>query len=165
MQKRRTYITVGLTIAVLLAVTCIVISCADEGKKDAEEKIRAAIEANNEKFMAALSDGDAAAVAALYTAEARLLPPNAEMMKGVQAVQAFWRGGMDMGIKGATLETVEVQVGGDIACEVGKYTMIIQPTADQTITDKGKYVILWKNENGSWKLDVDIWNTSLHATQ
>ncbi len=165
MQKRRTYITIGLTIAVLLAVIGIFISCADESKKDAEKKIRAAIEANNEKFMAAFAAGDAAAVAALYTADARLLPPNAEIMKGMEAIQAFWQGGMDMGIKEATLETVEVQARGDIACEVGKYTLTIQPTADQTITDKGKYVVVWKDQDGSWKLDVDIWNTSLPATQ
>ena len=133
--------------------------------KDDEKKIRAAIEANNKKFAAALGDKDAAAVAALYTAEARLLPPNAEMMEGAQAIQAFWQGGLDMGIQKATLATVEVQVRGDIACEVGEYTLIIQPTADQTIKDKGKYVVVWKKQDGSWKLDVDIWNTSLPAEQ
>ncbi|MFC1715447.1 YybH family protein, partial [Candidatus Poribacteria bacterium] len=83
----------------------------------------------------------------------------------VQAVQAFWQGGLDMGIQKATLDTVEVQVRGDIACEVGEYTLVIQPTADQTIKDKGKYVVVWKKRDGSWKLDVDIWNTSLPAEQ
>jgi uncharacterized protein (TIGR02246 family) len=123
--------------------------------------VRSIIESNNKKFVDAITRGDAAAIAALYTADARLLPPNAEMMSGTQVIQAFWQSAIDMGIKGATLETVEVQVKEDIACEVGKYTLKIQPSADLTITDEGKYVVVWKHENGSWKLDVDIWNTSL----
>ena len=127
--------------------------------------VRSIIESNNKKLAAGISDGDAAAIAALYTADARLLPTNFEIMKGTQAIQAFWQGGIDMGIKGATLETLEVQVKEDIAYEVGKYTLKIQVSADQTITDEGKYVVIWKRENDSWKLDVDIWNTSLPAPE
>jgi len=125
--------------------------------------VRSIIQANNKKLVDAIGSGDAEAIAALYTADARLLPTNFEIMKGTQAIQAFWQGGIDMGIKGATLETLEVQVKEDIACEVGKYTLKIQVSADQTITDEGKYVVIWKLQNGSWKLDVDIWNTSLPA--
>lgn len=126
--------------------------------------VRAAIEAADKKFVAALSQGDAAGVAALYTADARLLPPNSEMMKGKEAIQSFWQGGIDMGIKGGTLETVEVEVREDMACEIGKYTLTIQVADGQTVTDTGKYLVVWKNQDGSWKLDMDIWNTSIPAT-
>ena len=27
--------------------------------------------------------------------------------------------------------------------------------------DKGKYVVVWENENGSWKIYRDIFNTSM----
>jgi hypothetical protein len=29
------------------------------------------------------------------------------------------------------------------------------------VIDKGKYVEIWKKENGEWKIYADIWNTSL----
>ena len=126
--------------------------------------IRSAIEAVNEKFMAALTRGDAAGVAALYTADARLLPPNLEMMKGTEAIQAFWQGGIDMGIKEARLETVEVEAQENVAYEIGKYILTIQPAGGEAITDMGKYLVIWKHQDGSWKLHVDIWNTSVPAT-
>jgi uncharacterized protein (TIGR02246 family) len=125
---------------------------------------RSAIEAVNEKFMAALTRGDAAGVTALYTADARLLPPNLEMMRGTEAIQSFWQGGIDMGIKEARLETVEVQARDNVAYEIGKYTLTIQPAGGEAITDTGKYLVIWKQQDGSWKLHVDIWNTSVPAT-
>ncbi len=58
---------------------------------NAEDKpVRAEIEAVNEKFIAALNGGDAAGIAALYTEDAMLLPPNSEMLEGREAAQAFW---------------------------------------------------------------------------
>lgn len=31
------------------------------------------------------------------------------------------------------------------------------------MTDVGKYVVVWKDEGGVWKLHVDIWNTDTLA--
>ena len=42
------------------------------------QEVREAIEAANEVFMATARKGDAAGLAALYTEEAQLLPPNAD---------------------------------------------------------------------------------------
>ena len=133
---------------------------------NAEDKqVRAEIEAVNEKFIAALNGGDAAGIAALYTEDAMLLPPNSEMLEGREAAQAFWQGGIDMGIKEGTLETEIVEAQGNAAYEVGKYTLIIEPPGGPTITDKGKYLVVWKRQEGSWKLHADMWNTSLPAAQ
>ena len=131
---------------------------------NAEDKqVRAEIEAANDKLVAALNGGDAAGIAVLYTEDAMLLPPNSEMLEGREAVQAFWQGGIDMGIKEATLETEVVEARGNAAYEVGKYTMIIEPPGGPTISDRGKYLVVWKRQEGSWKLHSDMWNTSLPA--
>ena len=86
-------------------------------------EIRDAIAAANEKFMAAVSRGDAAGLAALYTDNGQVLPPNSDFVRGRQAIQTFWQGIMDMGIKTATLEIVEVEDHGDTAIEVSTYTL------------------------------------------
>jgi ketosteroid isomerase-like protein len=65
-----------------------------------------------------------------------------------------------MGIKAVMLETVEVEDYGHTAHEVGKYT--IQGEGGQ-VTDTGKYVVIWKQEAGQWKLHRDIWNSSRPA--
>ena len=123
--------------------------------------IRAAIEATDREFESAFKRTDATAIAELYTTDAKLLPPNMEMMRGKEAARAFWQGAIDMGCKEASLEIMEIEKLGEMVLEIGKYTLVIQPAEGETITDKGKYVVLWKQEDGTWKLDVDIWNSSL----
>ena len=59
----------------------------------------------------------AAGVAALYTEQGQLLPPNADFMIGRQAIQAFWQGAMDMGIATAKIEILEVEGHGDTVIE------------------------------------------------
>ncbi|HEY7495946.1 MAG TPA: SgcJ/EcaC family oxidoreductase [Candidatus Tectomicrobia bacterium] len=122
--------------------------------------IRAAIAAPIEQFMAAFSRGDAAGVAAVYTDDGQVLPPNSDVISGKQAIQSLWQEAMDMGIKVVKLETVEVENYGRTAHEVGKY--ILQGTAGQVL-DAGKYVVIWKQEAGQWKLHRDIWNSSRPA--
>jgi len=125
--------------------------------------VRAEIEAANKKVMAAVKQGDVSEITHIYTSDVKVLPPYMDMLKGRQAAQAIWQGGIDMGIKEVLLETEEVTAGGDVACEIGRYTHIIQSPGGETMTDKGKYVVIWKQEAGSWKIDTEIWNSSIPA--
>jgi uncharacterized protein (TIGR02246 family) len=121
---------------------------------------RGQIEAANERFIAAFRDGDAAALAACYTADAQLLPVNSEPITGTQAIQSFWQSVMQMGIAGARLETIEVEGAGDLAVEIGRYVL---SGADGGAVDNGKYVVIWHRDGGDWKLHRDIWTTSRPA--
>ena len=86
-------------------------------------EIRAAIQTVNSSLVAALQRGDAAGMAALYTENAQLLPPNSDIMGGRAAIQAFWQAVIGMGVTGGSLESLEVEVCEDGAHEVGRYTM------------------------------------------
>jgi uncharacterized protein (TIGR02246 family) len=121
--------------------------------------VRSQIEAGNREFMAAFAKRDAAAVAALYTDGGQLLPPNSEVVRGQEAIREFWQGAMTRGLTGATLETVDVDASGETAVEVGRYRL----TAGDAEADHGKYIVVWKNVDGRWKLHRDIWNTSKGA--
>lgn len=123
-------------------------------------EIRKAIEANTKALVAAFNKGDAAAVAGMYTKDAKLLPPNSEMVEGTQNIQAYWQGAISAGAKLEALDTVEVEARGDMAAEVGKYTLTIPQAGGQTVTDQGKYLVVWKKQGQTWKLALDIWNTN-----
>lgn len=129
------------------------------GKKK-QKKVRAAIEAANQVFMDAVRDGDLPGLVGLYTEDGQVLPPNAEIMSGHEAIQAFWQAVAGMGVKGALLETLEVEGHGDTAIEVGAYAM--SGEGDQVL-DRGKYVVIWKQQDEEWKLHRDIFNSSLPA--
>ena len=119
--------------------------------------IQEAIVAANQQFMSAFGRGDAAGLAQLYTEEGQVLPPQGEPITGRPGIQAFWQGAIDMGLKGAILETVEVIHQGNTACEVGRYTL--EAEGGQPV-DHGKYVVLWQRQGEHWRLHRDIWNTS-----
>ena len=119
--------------------------------------VRDAIAAGNERFMAAFARQDAAAVAELYTENAKLLPPNSNILEGRAAIQAFWQAVMGMGIASAQLEIQEVDAVGDTAVEVSLFTLY---SADGTAADYGKYIVVWKRVKGQWFLHRDIFNTS-----
>jgi len=114
--------------------------------------------------LAAFHRGDAAGVTAYYTKGARILPSNTEMITGRQGIQAMWQGMMDSGVKEVGIEILELEPMGDkAACDIGKYRMKIEPEPGVTVEDVGKYVVIWKHDGESWKLDVDMFNTSLPA--
>lgn len=122
--------------------------------KNIESDIRAA----DDHFQSLFAQGDAAGMSELYTEEGMLLPTGSDFIQGKQGIQSFWQAVMDMGIKQAQLEIVEVERHGDTAVELGRYTL---GGADQQVLDQGKYVVIWKREDGAWKLHRDIWNSSL----
>lgn len=136
------------------------VAAASLGFAQQSASARKVIEANNKRFVEALNKGDAAAVASMYAAAAKVLPPNNQMIEGRQNIQALWQGLITAGAKLQALDTVQVDSRGDLAYEVGKYTLTIPQASGQPVTDQGKYVVVWKKEGASWKLFVDIWNTS-----
>jgi uncharacterized protein (TIGR02246 family) len=125
-------------------------------------EVRDAIAAANENFMAAFKRGDAAGMAALYTVDGQVLPPNGDFLAGKEAIQAFWQALMDMGIREAKLEIVEVEGHGDTAIEVSKYTL---QGDEGKVLDTGKYIVIWKQQGGDWKLHRDIFNSSMPPPQ
>lgn len=122
--------------------------------------IRAQIESANLQFVNAFKRGDAAALAGLYTTGAELLPANSDFVRGTAAIRTFWQSVIDMGLKGASLETIDVEGHGDTVIEVGRYRLY---AAGDVVADQGKYIVVWKNDNGAWKLHRDIWTTSQSA--
>jgi uncharacterized protein (TIGR02246 family) len=128
--------------------------------KSSHEDVRASIEANNKQWVAALNRADAAGIAALYTSNAQLLPANGNVVTGKQAIEKYWQGAIDSGFKALTLTSVETDACGDTAYEVGKYTV---PGEGGKVLDAGDYIVIWKRENGQWRLHRDIWTTNTPA--
>ena len=122
--------------------------------------IREAIADANKDFMVNFNRGDAAGMADLYTDDGQVLPPNSDFVIGKEAIQAFWQALMDMGIKEAKLDIVEVEEQDDLAVEVSKYTL---QGEEGQVLDQGKYIVIWKRVDGQWKLHRDIFNSSLPA--
>jgi uncharacterized protein (TIGR02246 family) len=125
---------------------------------------QAEIDAANDAFVQGFKQGDAAAVAAVYEPDGRLLPPNTQPQQGGAAIEAFWKGIMDAGVRGVLLETQTLDERDDLAVEVGRYTLRTAPGDAGEVVDVGKYVVMHRRQpDGSWRYAVDIFNSSRPA--
>ena len=71
--------------------------------------IKKDIAAGVENFMTNFKRRDAAGMAELYTEDGQLMPPNSDFVTGKLGIQAVWQSVMDMGVKEAKLEIVELE--------------------------------------------------------
>ena len=142
----------------LIGIMALIACAPPPPEKIDFEAIGSAIGEQNAKFMEAVSTGDAAALALLYTEDAVLLPPGSDYIKGRDAIQEFWGEGFKMGEQTAVLTTESINGANDLVYELGKYdwTLTLEDQADTTM--HGNYMVIWKNVEEVWMLHVDIWN-------
>jgi len=154
-----------------LAALVFIAACEQPGTNEGPAtevdvaEVRAAIAQVDRQWEQAANSGNAAGVAALYADDGRLLAPNSDIVQGRENIQQTLQGLIDIGLKNVRFTTVDVGVSGDLAYEVGRYSLDIQPRdAPQAINDQGKYVIVArKGADGAWKIVADIFNTSQPA--
>jgi uncharacterized protein (TIGR02246 family) len=154
----------------LAVVACLwVYGCAAQqsqasGASRGQEAVRAQIEQGTARFADAFNRGDIAAVAAMYDTGAVVLAPNAPVMRGRQNIEALWNGARQQGFRTLNLAVNSVEAAGNHAIELGSYTLVIQPSGQAEVTDRGKYMVVWRRQaDGSWKLYRDMFNTSMPA--
>jgi uncharacterized protein (TIGR02246 family) len=119
------------------------------------DQIRQVIDEANRGFAAAANRKDYAGLAAFYAEDAKLLPPDAPIVSGRKGIEEFWRTAADaMGLMDVTLKSVDLEIAGDIAYEIGEADMKL--TSGQA---KVKYLVVWREgRDGQWRLHRDIWN-------
>lgn len=109
----------------------------------------------NKEFGDAMRAGSASRLASIYSSEGQLLPPNNPIVSGAEGIESYWQGAIDMGITDANLKTEELDFQGNTVIEVGSFIL----KQGENVADIGKYIVIWKNENGEWKYHHDIWNS------
>jgi ketosteroid isomerase-like protein len=120
--------------------------------------VRVEIAAANAQFSAAAAKGDGAGLAALYSPLGQVMPPGSDPIRGTDAIQKFWQGALDSGIAGIGLKTLEVYGHGPTATEVGEYEL--RDKAGKVL-DHGKYIVVWQQADGHWKLLRDMFSTNI----
>jgi ketosteroid isomerase-like protein len=113
----------------------------------------------NQIFEDAVAARTMAPLDAVYTADARILPPGGEMIAGRENIKQFWQGAIEsLNVSSVELTTVDVEVLGDTAYEIG--SGILHFATAGTAPGHAKYVVIWKQEDSAWKWHVDIWNSN-----
>ena len=151
------------TLFAVLALALTSTACqppAQEAGPLSDEDV-AAIEASSESFVEAILAGNWAGVAALYTEDAVLMPPNQPAVQGRANIEA-WMGAFPR-LTDFSLETVEIDGRGDLAFVRGTASWTMMPEgAPEPIQETAKYVVIRRRQpDGTWLIAVDIFNSDL----
>ena len=99
-----------------------------------------------------------------YTEDALIFPPNHACAKGIEAIKSFWTNSLTPDFKDLRCEILELEVQNDTAYEIGKATNIFLEEG-QLINYIVTYLVVWKRQDGVWKIHVDIWNDSIPPSE
>ena len=115
------------------------------------------LDSSNRKFSEQFASGDSVAVASNYWPDAELLLDNMDAIKG-NGIANAWGAAMRAGMKELSISTTDITGSPTFIIETGNYE---SKDANKSIMDKGKYVVVWENRNGEWKIYRDIGSTSM----
>ncbi len=106
------------------------------------------------EYREVLTRGDAEAFARAYTADAVLMEPNLEDIRGREALAAFAaRGFAGMKIVEVENTTWELDLEGDTAHELGTFAETVATPDGTTTRHRGRYAAVWKKEaDGRWRI-------------
>lgn len=153
-----------LTSCALIVILAGLVSATAQTKSStAEDAIRAA----DQGWARVFGAKDLKASVDYCASEASFMAPNSPAAIGRQAIgQAFAAFFAFPDIKIDWQPTkIAVARSGELGYSSGIYEMTFKDPAGKTMTDRGKYVTIWQKQNdSSWKVVSDIFNSDLPAT-
>ena len=146
-----------LMIGTLLILATGIANAADMASKDS--KAEAALMAVDRDASKVTSNLDA--TMAFYADDAQMFVPNAPLANGKDAIRKMWTGMQAMPGFALSWEPqfATVSKSGDLGYTSGTYTFTFNGADGKPISDKGKYVVVWKKVGDEWKNTADIFNS------
>jgi uncharacterized protein (TIGR02246 family) len=98
----------------------------------------------------------------LYAPDALVLRSNMPVLRGAAAVREFFHSALESGLGEVAVEPIRVDVTGDLAHEVGRYSALVPGTVGKRREERGKYLwVFGRQSSGEWKLISECWSADL----
>lgn len=148
-----------------LCISAIGFQSCNEKPKEKEPSVpefnlttaKAEIEEANKNFMALVAAGDSIGLANAYTKDAKFMSAGAPSVVGRTDIQTAMSNIIKSGITRVDIRLENVYGTEDLIAEEGELTLFV---GDDAVAEE-KYIVLWKKEDGKWKLFRDIFNSNL----
>ena len=111
-------------------------------------------------FVTSFNTGNYDQVAALFAQDGVFMAPHRDPAYGPKAVEHLLRQFGEAGYEDLRLETVRVEASGDMAMEIGRYTVGIRQPDGTVLADRGKYLKAWRRL-GAWLIVADCWSSNM----
>lgn len=151
---------IALTAAVFTAATFATAS-ANMAPPDPMERAESQVRSADAALIEAVANKDVDAAVSYYTEDATVLPPDAPMLEGHEAIKAFWTDFTKVpGISlTTTIHKIRINPALDTAITTGTYSMKMGEGADAA-SDEGKFAMTWVRTDDGWKAYTDMFSSN-----
>jgi uncharacterized protein (TIGR02246 family) len=117
------------------------------------------------EFAAAMNAKNATLVASFYAADAVLMPADEQMVSGRSNIEAYYKRNFEEDTSNLVVTPLESAISGDQAFEAGTSALTHGTGAAllggrPAITERGKYLVVYKRIGNAWKIAYDIFNSN-----
>jgi uncharacterized protein (TIGR02246 family) len=126
--------------------------------------VQSTIRGLTQDFVTAFNTGNYDQAAALFASDGYLMPPQREAVQGPKPIEIMLRKFGEQGYQNLRMETIRVDHSGDMAVEIGRYTIAIQQANGTTVADRGKFLQVWRRL-GAWLMTANSWSSDLPAAK
>jgi len=123
--------------------------------------VESTIRGLTQDFCMAFNTGNYDQAGALFASDGVLMLSHRESSQGPKGIERLLRQYGDGGYQNLRFETTRVDYSGDMAIEMGRYTVSIE-LGNTIVADAGKFLRAW-HRLGAWRIVGDSWSSSLPA--
>jgi ketosteroid isomerase-like protein len=154
------------TLACFLLLLALSTACQTQATADTRAADEAALRKLDDEWSKAAGSRDVEKTISYYSDDAVVMPPNIPTLSGKEPIRSLWKSMLDSPSfsGGWKVTKVEVARSGDLAYVSGNYEFNEKDDSGKPITDKGKYLEVWKKQaDGNWKCVADMLSSDLPA--
>ena len=94
-----------------------------------------------------------------YTQDGKIMPDGVGIIAGHERIATRWRIPEDRSVVKHVVTPLGIKVIEDTAYDHGYYEGATRMPDGSLVRWTGKYVVVWRKEEGKWKMYLDIWNS------
>lgn len=140
----------------LLVLTIGVGACAGPKQQEFTRADADAIRKGTAEFAAAFNAKELEKVVEFYGENSVLMPPNKPLLRGRDTLKSYYGDQFTRGGE-LRLDVEEILGHGPLAYESGTYSLTYAGGG----RDRGKFLRVLRNQNGTWRTEYNIWSSDL----
>lgn len=115
------------------------------------------IRSKTDSFTEAHITRDTAYLNNSFCRDARVFPPNSNIVKGIKDISALNAQWVSYDIHEFIETSSRFYGNSELIIDEGSYWMKF---GEDSLIDKGNYINVWKLEKGKWRISSNIWNSN-----
>lgn len=149
-----------IVLLLLMSTSCNTSAQPEETQSEEKEVVfdleqeKKELQKSFEGVMQSLASGDAKAVASYYTEDGVFMPHNSKIYTGRADIEKAFEGFIAGGFTDLDVESTWAEGCGEYLLDTEKWTL-----SNGKDTLIGKSLVIWKKEDGMWKMYKDMINT------